>query len=92
MASPTFAVSKVYQASSYEIVHYDFYRLTEAGILEYELHDRINDANTVMIIEWGDIVQHILPDKRLTINIKVEADGTRSLLCSFPKELEYLLA
>jgi tRNA threonylcarbamoyladenosine biosynthesis protein TsaE len=91
VASPTFAVSKVYKAPNYEVVHYDFYRLAEAGILEYELHDHINDPATVMIIEWGDVVQHILPDKRLTIKIKVNADGTRNLLCSCPKDLEYLL-
>jgi len=92
VASPTFAISKAYTSPKYDIYHYDFYRLADAGILQYELHDHLNDPGAVVIIEWGDIVQHVLPDRRMTIKINAGADEARSITCQYPKGMEYLLA
>lgn len=91
-ASPTFTVSKLYKAPNFDIKHYDFYRLPESGIMEYELQDCLNDPKIVIIIEWGDIVRHTLPRKRLTINLEVAGDDARKIKCTYLKEMEYLLA
>jgi tRNA threonylcarbamoyladenosine biosynthesis protein TsaE len=59
VSSPTFTVSKVYEASNFDIHHFDFYRLEEAGLLAHELADYIGDPKSVVIIEWGKIVEHV---------------------------------
>lgn len=91
VASPTFTVSKVYKAPKYDIYHYDFYRLSDPGMLEHELRERLENSDSVVIIEWGDIVQHFLSDKRMTINIQVGIDGIHTMVCKYPKDMKYLL-
>lgn len=91
VASPTFTISKVYKTPNLTIHHFDFYRLQEAGLLEHELHDALEDPKSSIIVEWGDVVQHVLPEHRLTIHINKINDTTREFVVTGPKELEYLL-
>jgi tRNA threonylcarbamoyladenosine biosynthesis protein TsaE len=91
VASPTFTISKVYKADTIEIHHFDFYRLHDAGLMEHELHDILGDPKTVVVVEWGDVVQHVLPEDRLTIHITRTGDDSRRLDFTFPKSLGYLL-
>lgn len=68
--SPSFTISRVYDApNGLRMVHYDFYRLHDAGIMADELHETLHDPTTVTIIEWADIVDGVLPADRLTISI-----------------------
>lgn len=90
VGSPTFMLSKVYKATKFDIHHFDFYRLAEAGMMEHELHDVLEDPAVVVIVEWGDVVQHILPEKRLTVHIRKTLNEHRELVCTYPKELGYL--
>jgi len=72
--SPSFTISRVYDAPSGLILaHYDFYRLADAGIMANELHETVNDKNTVTIIEWAEIISGILPKNHLTITISNNA-------------------
>lgn len=91
VSSPTFTISKVYKARSFEIVHFDFYRLDEAGLIEYEIKDAIFDPSTVIIVEWSDVIKHVLPHERLTVDITQQDDEARKLKLSFPANLEYLM-
>ena len=91
VASPTFTISKVYKTPAFTIHHFDFYRLSEAGLVEHELHDVLDNPDVVVIVEWGDVVQHVLPEKRLTIRINKLPDDSRELTCHYPKELNYLI-
>lgn len=86
--SPTFTLSRTYQTKSNGyLVHYDFYRLTDPGILSAELEEATR-SDSIVVIEWANVVSHVLPDDRLTIVIlptnedgrKVEfkASGPRS--------------
>lgn len=90
VASPTFTVSKVYKTQHFDIHHFDFYRLQEAGIMEHELHDLLDDPKSVIVVEWGDIVQHILPDERLTVEIMQTDAESRDIQISYPPSLKYL--
>jgi tRNA threonylcarbamoyladenosine biosynthesis protein TsaE len=92
VGSPTFTLSKVYEALKFQIHHLDFYRLKEAGLMEHELHDVLQDPKTVAVIEWGDVVRHTLPQQRMTISMHKIADDGRELVCSYPEELAYLVA
>jgi len=91
VGSPTFTLSKVYKAPKFDLHHFDFYRLKEAGLMEYELGDIIGDPGVVLIIEWGSVVEQVLPDQRLTITINQTPEAGRTLVCHYPKELAYLI-
>ena len=91
VGSPSFMISKVYKSPKFEIHHFDFYRLTEAGLMEHELQDVLIDPNAVVIVEWGDVVQHVLPLERLTIHIDKTSDGAREAKINYPQKLAYLL-
>lgn len=91
VASPTFTISKVYKADKLELRHFDFYRLQEAGLIEHELTDVLDDPKIVTVVEWGDVVSHVLPENRLSIRIKNSGDNTRHFEFSYPKQLEYLV-
>ena len=91
VSSPTFTVSKVYKTPKFEIHHFDFYRLAKAGLMEHELHELLGDPKVVVVVEWGEIVQHVLPDKRLTIEISQTESEARDFYMTYDPELEYLM-
>lgn len=91
VASPTFTISKVYQTDKFEIHHFDFYRLHEAGIVADELAEVAGDPKVVVVVEWADVVQHVLPEKRLTITITQTPEGNRDIHFSCHADLGYLL-
>lgn len=90
VGSPTFTLSREYQAPKFTVAHFDFYRLGEAGIMGDELDELIGDTAYVVVVEWGDIVQDVLPRDRLTIRIQQTGDETRRLVMTYPDQLTYL--
>jgi tRNA threonylcarbamoyladenosine biosynthesis protein TsaE len=91
VASPTFTISKVYDAGNKQVHHFDFYRLHEAGIIADELAEVAGDPSTVVVVEWADVVKHVLPENHLTVLITQNPDGSRTLKFSAPEALEYLM-
>ena len=79
VTSPSFTISKVYQGQDTVLVHYDFYRLADPGIMQEDLAESIADAHTVTIVEWGQSIQDILPADRKVIEIKYIDENTREL-------------
>jgi tRNA A37 threonylcarbamoyladenosine biosynthesis protein TsaE len=51
----------------------------------------VGKPNNVVVIEWADIVKHVLPEKRLTINFSFIDENSRRLALSYPESLEYLV-
>lgn len=107
VASPTFTISRIYEAPArqtagmidpthppmpLEIHHFDFYRLHEPGIIADELAEVVHDSSSVAVVEWADVVQHVLPGKRLTVVIEQLPVGTRRLTFRCPESLSYLIA
>lgn len=90
VASPTFTINKVYDCPDFQIHHFDFYRLADAGLMANELNDVAGDPGIVTVIEWADVVKHVLPEDRLHIAIKQLPDGDRELTFSMPPALHYL--
>lgn len=91
VASPTFTVSKVYTTPQFEIHHFDFYRLGDAGLIAHEVHDLLGDSTVVLVVEWGGAVQHVLPEDKLVITITKSGETARELILSYPDSLEYLV-
>ncbi len=80
VTSPSFTISKEYQGRDARLVHYDFYRLADPGIMAEDLAETIADSNTITIIEWGNTIQNILPASRKIIEIKYINEATRELI------------
>lgn len=90
VSSPTFTISKEYIAPKFLIVHYDFYRLEDPGIMQHELEEHINDSGKVVIIEWGDIVLPILPKSIIKINLNNMGGDKRLISVDIPNNLKYI--
>lgn len=81
--SPSFTISRVYDARGGIILaHYDFYRLSDAGIMRDELAESINASGIVTVIEWADIVEGVLPPARITIRFEAASEEARHLSIS----------
>ncbi len=76
--SPSFTISRIYDGRL-ELVHYDFYRLNDAGVMALELADNLNDAEKVVVIEWAETVADILPKERIRIKISSPSETDRVL-------------
>lgn len=86
--SPTFTISRLYEGNEgIRLAHYDFYRLTDAGIMSDEISEVISDKKVVTIIEWGGAVAGVLPADRLTIVVVSPTEESRrlTLLAAGPK-------
>ena len=84
--SPSFTISRVYDGrDAIQLVHYDFYRLTDAGIMANELSEMVNDPLTVTVVEWADIVEGVLPENHFTISITTPSETGR--IFTIPDEL-----
>jgi tRNA threonylcarbamoyladenosine biosynthesis protein TsaE len=78
--SPTFTISNRYELPDGRMLaHYDFYRLTDAGIMKDELAEVLEAARVITIIEWGEIIEDVLPRDRLTIYIQSDDEHSRQM-------------
>lgn len=89
--SPSFTLSNEYKADNLTLCHFDFYRLTEPGIMRDELAELVLDPQIVVVVEWADIVEDVLPAARLTVKITATGENSRALLFSYDESLAYLL-
>ena len=84
ITSPTFTISKQYSflqdGHERHLVHYDFYRLQDPGIMSEDLLEKLQDQNTIIVIEWGDSIVDLLPKDHLCFFIILNDDGTRSII------------
>ena len=79
VTSPSFTISKTYALPNHKnLVHYDFYRLGDPGLMQDDLAEKINE-NNIILIEWGKSINDVLPDNRIQIIITKNDDGTRTI-------------
>lgn len=89
--SPSFTISNRYQSNNLTMHHFDFYRLLEAGLMRQEVAEVLEDPKAVAVIEWGDIVDDVLPVHRVTIHIAALSETQREITVNVPKDNEYLI-
>ena len=83
VTSPTFTLSQIYHLdSSLEVHHYDLYRLSEGGVLNFALGEDIASPNVITIVEWGDVVAEVLPANRLQITLVMDSETSREITFS----------
>lgn len=78
--SPTFTINRVYDGpSGIRLSHYDFYRLSDAGIMAEELAESLAEPKTSIVIEWGDIVSPVLPSDCLSVVFSSPTEASRTV-------------
>ena len=82
VTSPTFAIVNEYRSETTGelIYHFDFYRIKKLD----EAYDMGCEdyfySGAVCFIEWPEMVEDLLPGNTVWVDIKEEADGTRSVV------------
>ncbi|MBO7657424.1 tRNA (adenosine(37)-N6)-threonylcarbamoyltransferase complex ATPase subunit type 1 TsaE [Candidatus Saccharibacteria bacterium] len=79
VTSPSFTISKSYAGKTKTLIHYDFYRLEDPGIMQEDLLENLKNPNNIIVIEWSDSVKDILPENHTIINIKYNDDNSREV-------------
>jgi len=81
VSSPSFVISKTYALplNHGSLIHYDFYRLNDPGIMSNDLQENLKDPNNIIVIEWGESIANILPNDRTVIHIDYSNDEKREI-------------
>ena len=80
LSSPSFTISRSYAGEKYILTHYDFYRLSDPGLMAEDLAESISDPQTITVIEWGQSIADILPKGTKNITIKYVDENTREVV------------
>lgn len=75
--SPTFNLLQTYKTDLFEVFHFDLYRLKHPDeIFELGIEEAFN--NNLCLIEWPEIIEHLLPKDTIRIKIELKEDNTRT--------------
>ncbi|MDG4596091.1 MAG: tRNA (adenosine(37)-N6)-threonylcarbamoyltransferase complex ATPase subunit type 1 TsaE [Candidatus Contendobacter sp.] len=73
--SPTYTLVEPYQLDGWRLFHWDLYRLTDPGELEFlGLRDQL-DGEAVLLIEWPERGQGELPAADLEVTLDYVGEG-----------------
>ncbi len=68
VVSPTFTLVREYRGRL-DVAHVDVYRLDRIqDVLDLGLED-LGDGQSVLLVEWGDAVEELLPSDHLTVEL-----------------------
>ena len=84
ISSPSFNILNIYDYKDIEIYHYDLYRLKHPDeIINLDLDYALE--NSLTIIEWPEIILHLLPKNIIHIDIKI-IENYREYNITYPNE------
>lgn len=80
VTSPSFTISKSYALPNNKtLIHYDFYRLKDPGIMVEDLEENLSNKNNIIVIEWGNSIADLLPKNHTIIKINYNDDNAREV-------------
>lgn len=74
--SPTFNILQTYQAHRFMIYHFDFYRLKALEEI-YEIGIEEAFKNNLCLIEWPQIIEHIIPKPLIKVDLQIISENQR---------------
>ena len=78
VVSPSFVLVRRYDSGFLPVIHADVYRL--GSLNEFDDLDVLEmAAEGVLVIEWGDAVEAMVPDDHLRVGFAVSDDESRTL-------------
>ncbi len=68
--SPTFTIVQVYEQGRIPFYHFDVYRIGDVSEMDEIGYEEYFYGEGVCLIEWGNLIEEILPEDALIIKIK----------------------
>ena len=62
-----------------ELIHYDFYRLSDPGLMRDDLAESLANKNAIIVLEWANSVVDLLPKDHIQITFEILEDDSRKL-------------
>ncbi len=72
--SPTFTILQVYEGGRLPLYHFDVYRIGDVEEMEEIGFEDYIMGDGVSLIEWADLIEEILPEKRRSILIEKDLE------------------
>jgi len=82
MSSPTFVISKYYDLKKQtwkRLIHIDAYRLDGQNLNPLDFPTLFADPNNIILIEWPEYVESVLPKTCINISITHNKDDSRTI-------------
>lgn len=79
--SPTFLLMKEYALASHRLYHLDCYRLaSSADLIPLEIPSILENPQNIVLVEWPERVDDILPAERTTVHIDHISETERKII------------
>ena len=74
VSSPTFTIVQVYDEGRLPFYHFDVYRIGDVEEMDEVGFDDYIMGDGVSLIEWADLIEEILPEKRTEVLIEKDLE------------------
>ena len=72
--SPTFTIIQEYEDGRLPFYHFDVYRIGDLEEMEEIGYDDYFFGQGICLIEWAELIEEILPEKRIEVNIEKDLE------------------
>ena len=80
ITSPSFTISKSYALKNGgRLIHYDFYRLSNPGLMTNNLNEDLKNPKNIIVIEWANSIKNILPQDYISITLSKNDNEIRDI-------------
>ena len=74
VSSPTFTIVQTYDEGRMPFYHFDVYRIGDLEEMEEIGYDDYFFGQGICLIEWAELIEEILPEKRIEVTIEKDLE------------------